>query len=79
MARIINGWNYSALQVTKSMKYIENGIGRSVTEDEAQEIAQLWDWNYTDDDCIDMLKNGMDAIGYDMEAYEAGDVEDFHC
>ena len=77
--QLIKGWSYTGQSVLDSLKDIEIKVGKALTEEDRQEIAQLWDWNYTDDDCIEMINNDMDAIGYDMEAYEAGDVEDFHC
>ena len=79
MNTLIKGWSYTGQSVLDSLKDIEIKVGRVLIEEDKENIAQLWDWNYSDNDCIEMLSNGMDAIGYDMEAYEAGDVEDFHC
>lgn len=64
--RKIKGFNYEGEWVGESLNYVETEIGRKLTEEEEYEIGTLWDWNYTEDECVDMLKKGLTAIEYDM-------------
>ena len=63
--RKIKGFNYEGEHIEDSLNFIEEMLGRKLTEDEEQEVGTLWNWNYDDEDCVEMIKEGMSAIEYD--------------
>ena len=61
----IKGWLFHEEVVKKGVNNITQLLGRKITKDELQELAQLWDWNYDDIDVVEMLQKHMTAEEYD--------------
>lgn len=68
--RKIDGFTFEGEWVQDGLDYIEKEIDRELTKEEEQEIATLWDWNYSNEDCVEMLKMGLTAIEYDGNIME---------
>lgn len=55
--------------VDESIAHMEKMLERKLTEDELTEVATLWNWNYPDSDCIEMLKEGLTAVQYEDKVF----------
>lgn len=68
--RKIKGFTFEGEWVEESLNYIETEIGRKLTEEEEQEVGTLWNWNYADEDCVEMIMLNKTATEYDKDVME---------